>query len=388
MRPPDPLPYTTRERGFSSPRLRGEDQGEGRELPVPHVNDVYHHALPLRACGSSSQLVLLGVGVHIITYMRISVTDRCNERCAYCIPHDVTVEWLPKGQILTYEEILRVARVATSLGVTKFRVTGGEPLVRRDVTEFIGELNKLPGVTDIGLSTNGTLLAPLAHRLRANGVRKINISLDTLDAGLYRELTGTGRLADCLAGIDAAIETGFPQIKLNCVLMKGKNDGEMLDLVGFAAGKRLTLRFIELMPVSTSEVLTEDNFISIGHARRVIETQYDLVPVAEPPASVRGNGPAHYYRADDLPIHIGFIGAMTNLHFCDACNKMRLTPDGKLRPCLGAHMEHDVKSVLRDPSATDADLRHVFIEMIRHKPEQHEFHDNYVPGRRMVAIGG
>ena len=315
--------------------------------------------------------------------MRISVTDRCNERCAYCLPHDVAVEWLPKGQILTYEEILRVARVATLLGVTKFRITGGEPLVRRNVAEFIAELHKLPGVTDIGLSTNATLLAPLAQQLRAAGVTKINISLDTLDAELYRELTGNGNLADCLAGIDAAIETGA-QVKLNAVLMRGKNDSELLDLVEFAARKRVTLRFIELMPISTSEVLTDDNFLSIHHARRIIEQRYELVP-----DDVKlGNGPAVYYRADGLPIHIGFIGAMTDLHFCDTCNKVRLTADGKLRPCLGAHMEFDLKPVLRKPRSTDAELREVFAQTIRNKPEEHEFRNNYVPGRKMVAIGG
>ena len=326
--------------------------------------------------------------MHIVTYMRISVTDRCNERCAYCLPHDMAVEWLPKGQILTYEEILRVARVATSLGVTKFRVTGGEPLVRRNVAEFIGELNKLAGVTDIGLSTNATLLAPLAHQLRAAGVTKVNISLDTLDAALYRELTGNGNLADCLNGIDAALEAGFPQVKLNAVLIKGKNDTEIFDLIEFAAAKGLTLRFIELMPISTSEVLTDDNFMSIAHVRRLIEQRYELVPVAEPPAAIRGNGPALYYRANGLPIHLGFIGAMTNLHFCESCNKVRLTADGKLRPCLGAHMEFDLKSVLRDRTKTDDDLRRVFVETIRNKPEEHEFRNNYVPGRKMVAIGG
>jgi len=326
--------------------------------------------------------------VHIVTYMRISVTDRCNERCAYCLPHNVTVEWLPKGQILTYEEILRVARVATSLGVTKFRITGGEPLVRKNVAEFIGKLNELPGVTDIGLSTNATLLAPLAHQMHAAGVRKVNISLDTLNAGKYRELTGNGRLSDALAGIDSAIEAQFPQVKLNAVIMRGKNDEEIFDLIQFAAEKRLTLRFIELMPISTSEVLTDDNFISIGHVRRLIEQRYELVPVPEPPANIRGNGPAMYYRADNLPIHLGFIGAMTNLHFCDACNKVRLTADGKLRPCLGAHMEYDLKSVLRAANSTDAMLRQVFVETIRNKPEEHEFRNNYVPGRKMVAIGG
>jgi cyclic pyranopterin phosphate synthase len=332
--------------------------------------------------------------VHIVTYMRISVTDRCNERCAYCLPHDMAIEWLPKGQILTYEETLRVARVATSLGVTKFRVTGGEPLVRKNVAEFIGELNKLPGVTDIGLSTNATLLAPLAHQLRANGVNKVNISLDTLDAKKYRELSGTGSLADVLVGIDAAIDARFPQVKLNMVLMKGKNDDEVFDLIEFAREKAVTLRFVELMPISTSEVLTDDNFISVGHVRRQIETRYKLVALAEPPNEIRGNGPAVYYEIGRLrnrcgqPMRLGFIGAMTNLHFCETCNKIRLTADGKLRPCLGAHLEYDLKPVLRARDSSDAKLREVFVQTIRNKPEEHEFRNNYVPGRKMVAIGG
>jgi len=310
------------------------------------------------------------------------------------MPHDMAIEWLPRGQILTYEEILRVARVATSLGVTKFRVTGGEPLVRKNVAEFIGELNKLPGVTDIGLSTNATLLAPLAHQLRANGVSKVNISLDSLDAEKYRELSGNGQLADVLAGIDAAIEAKFPQVKLNMVLMKGKNDGEIFDLIEFARDKGVTLRFIELMPISTSEVLTDDNFISVGHVRRMIEKRYELIPLPEPPSEVRGNGPALYYEVSGLlnrrnqPVRLGFIGAMTNLHFCETCNKVRLTADGKLRPCLGAHLEYDLKSILRAPDTTDAKLREVFVQTVRNKPEEHEFRNNYMPGRKMVAIGG
>ncbi len=353
--------------------------------------------LPHRRSGlarARPQLVLLCAGVHLVTYMRISVTDRCNERCAYCLPHDVAVEWLPKGQILTYEEILRVARIATSLGVTKFRVTGGEPLVRRNVAEFIGELNKLPGVTDIGLSTNATLLAPLARQLRASGVNKVNISLDSLDAARYRELSGSGNLADVLAGIDAAIEAGFPQVKLNMVLMKGKNDGEVFDLIEFARDKSLTLRFIELMPISTSEVLSDDNFISSNHVRRQIEKRYELVPLPEPPGDIKGNGPALYYEVGGLtnrrgqPVRLGFIGAMTNLHFCDTCNKVRLTADGKLRPCLGAHLEYDLKPALRARDSTDAQVREVFIQTIRNKPEEHEFRNNYLPGRKMIAIGG
>ena len=325
--------------------------------------------------------------------MRISVTDRCNERCAYCMPHDVTIEWLPRGQILTYEEILRVARVATSLGVTKFRVTGGEPLVRRNVAEFIGELAKLPGVTDIGLSTNGTLLAPLAHTLRANGVRKVNISLDTLDADLYRELTGSGRLADVLAGIDAALEAKFPQVKLNAVMIKGKNDDEVFDLIDFARQKAVTLRFIELMPISTSEVLTDDNFISVGHVMRLIEQRHELVPLPEPPSEVRGNGPALYYELNGVrdakgkPVRLGFIGAMTNLHFCETCNKMRLTADGKIRPCLGDHGELDLRETLRTTKSEEA-IRAVLSAALARKPLEHSFRDQFKPNRPMTAIGG
>ncbi len=278
--------------------------------------------------------------------------------------------------------------------MTKFRVTGGEPLVRKNVVDFIGQLNKLPGVTDIGLSTNATLLAPLARQLRANGVSKVNISLDTLDADRYRELSGNGNLTDALAGLDAAIEAKFPQVKLNMVLMKGRNDDEVFDLIEFARQKAVTLRFVELMPVSTSEVLTNDNFISIGHIRRRLEKRYKLVPLPEPPHEVRGNGPAVYYEISNLrnssgqPVRLGFIGAMTNLHFCETCNKVRLTADGKLRPCLGAHLEYDIKPVLRAPNSTDAQLREVFVQTIRNKPEEHEFRNNYMPGRKMVAIGG
>jgi GTP 3',8-cyclase len=230
--------------------------------------------------------------------------------------------------------------------------------------------------------------------LREGGVNKVNISLDSLDAEKYRELSGNGSLADVLDGIDAAIEAKFPQVKLNMVLMKGRNDDEIFDLIEFAREKSVTLRFIELMPISTSEVLTDDNFISVGHVRRLIEKRYELVPLPEPPNEVRGNGPAVYYEVPGLlnqrgqPVRLGFIGAMTNLHFCETCNKVRLTADGKLRPCLGAHLEYDLKPVLRAPDSSDAKLRQVFVQTIRNKPEEHEFRNNYVPGRKMVAIGG
>src|ERR1041384_5250366 len=187
--------------------------------------------------------------MHVVNYMRISVTDRCNERCLYCQPHG-PFELLPRTDILSYEEILRVARVALSLGIGKFRVTGGEPLVRHGVADFLRELCGIAGVQDVGLSTNATRLAPIAEDLRAFGVAKVNISLDTLRPDRYKSITG-GNLSDVLAGIDAAVNARFPQVKLNCVLMKKRNDDEIFDLIEYARQKDVALRFIELMPVSS-----------------------------------------------------------------------------------------------------------------------------------------
>ena len=327
---------------------------------------------------------------HHVDYMRVSVTDRCNERCLYCLPHE-EVSWLPRGEILRFEEILRVARVAVGLGIVKFRITGGEPLARRDVVRFIGELNGIPGVADIGLTTNATLLAPVAGRLRSNGVRRLNISLDSLRPDRYAAISQRAMLGEAVEGLDAARAAGFPQIKLNMVLMRGRNDDEVLDMIEFAREKSVVLRFIEMMPVSTAEVLTEANFMPVGEVMRLIRERHgELVPET----GCKGNGPATYYTvpglncADGRPLVLGFIGAITNLHFCESCNKIRLTSDGKLRPCLGSHGEFDLKGVLRRPGATDADVRAVFMETLAGKPGQHDFRNNYQPGRHMTAIGG
>lgn len=322
--------------------------------------------------------------------MRISVTDRCNERCLYCLPHE-EVSWLPRREILTFEEVLRVARVAAGMGVVKFRITGGEPLARRDVVPFIGELNDLPGVADIGLTTNATLLAPVAERLRDNGVRRLNISLDTLRPDRYTAISQRAMLGEAVGGLDAARAAGFAQVKLNMVLMRGKNDDEIGDMIEFAREKSVALRFIEMMPVSTAAVLTEANFMPVGEVMQWVRERHGGLA---PEPDYTGNGPATYYTvpglrcADGRPLVLGFIGAMTNLHFCESCNKIRLTSDGKLRPCLGSHGEFDLKRVLRRPGATDADVRTVFLETLAGKPQQHEFRNNYQPGRHMTAIGG
>ncbi len=327
---------------------------------------------------------------HRISYLRVSVTDRCNERCAYCMPQELQ-EWLPRAEILTYEETLRLIRIAAGLGVSKLRITGGEPLTRRGVVDFIRELSKIPGVRDIGVSTNGTLLArkitpdqTIAAALRATDVRSLNISLDTLDQSMYAQITGRNFLPLVLQGIDAAVAAGFEQVKLNSVLMRGRNEDQFIPLIEFATSQNLILRFIEMMPVSTTEVLTERNFLPVAEAKRAIEARYgNLIP--EP--TFHTNGPATYYQIPGSNQRIGFIGAMTNLHFCESCNKLRLTCDGKLRPCLGSYLEFDIMKPLR-AGANDEELRQFFLEVVDRKPQQHDFRENYQPNRKMIAIGG
>jgi GTP 3',8-cyclase len=327
---------------------------------------------------------------HRISYLRVSITDRCNERCTYCMPQELQ-EWLPREEILTFEETVRLIRIAAELGVSKVRVTGGEPLTRRDVIHFVAQIPKIPGIKSLGLSTNGTLLTrqitqgkAMAVALREAGVQSINISLDTLDRHVYSQITGRDLLTQVLEGIDAAIAVGFDQIKLNAVLMRGRNEDQLIPLIEFAGSRNLILRFIEMMPVSTTEVLDDKNFMSIFEAKRLMESCYgDLIAESE----FRTNGPASYYQIPGRRQRIGFIGAMTNLHFCENCNKLRLTCDGKLRPCLGSYLEFDIMKPLR-AGANDDELRQFFLDVVDRKPEQHDFRNNYKPGRKMVAIGG
>jgi cyclic pyranopterin phosphate synthase len=327
---------------------------------------------------------------HRISYLRVSITDRCNERCTYCMPQELQ-EWLPREEILTFEETLRLIRIAAELGVSKARITGGEPLTRRDVLDFIRQIPGIPGIRSIGLSTNGTLLsrevAPgetMASALRTAGVQSVNISLDTLDRTTYSQITGRDFHEQVLRGIDAAMAARLEQIKLNTVLMRDRNEDQLIPLIEFAASRSLILRFIEMMPVSTTEVLDDKNFMPIHHAKRMIESRYGvLIPEAE----FRTNGPATYYQIPGRSQRIGFIGAMTNLHFCESCNKLRLTCDGKLRPCLGSYLEFDIMKPLR-AGASDQELKQFFLDVVDRKPEQHDFRNNYQPNRRMIAIGG
>lgn len=316
-----------------------------------------------------------------VDYMRISVTDRCNERCLYCLPEQFS-GWSPKENILTYEEFLAIVEVAVARGFRHFRVTGGEPLVRRDIAHFIRELVRTPGVESVQLSTNATRLPELARELFDAGLRRLNISLDALDPDCYHAITH-GDLAPVLEGIRHAKAIGFPSIKLNTVLIRHKNEQEIWPLVKFAAELDVPIRFIELMPVSLTEMLTEENFLPVGEVMDLLRRHDTLTPVE---AKI-GHGPARYYRLEKTGALVGFIGALTNLHFCESCNKVRLTADGHLRPCLGHHGEYDLKPALRpllDPRAIRALLDRALAE----KPPEHQFRDNWQPHRIMTAIGG
>jgi cyclic pyranopterin phosphate synthase len=272
--------------------------------------------------------------------------------------------------------------VAVERGFKHFRVTGGEPLLRRDIGYFLRELVRTPGVETVQLSTNGTRLPELGETLYESGLRYLNISLDALDPARYRAITH-GEVAPVLAGIRRAKALGFPSIKLNTVLIRHKNEQEIWPLVEFAASLQIPIRFIELMPVSLTEMLTEENFLPVGEVLDLLAQKDTLGPLD----TKMGHGPAKYYRLQKTGAVVGFIGALTNLHFCESCNKVRLTADGHLRPCLGHHGEFDLKPALR-PLVDKAEVRSRLEQALAGKPPEHEFRNNWQPRRIMTAIGG
>ena len=317
----------------------------------------------------------------IVDYLRISITDRCNERCLYCLPENYS-DWLPRAEILTYDELLAIVRAMTPLGFKRFRVTGGEPLIRPGAVDFIRDLVATPGVQSVLLTTNGTRLPELAKPLFDAGLRRINISLDALNPLIYRQITN-GDLAPVLKGIELAKSLGFESIKLNSVLMRGKNDQEVFRLIDFAAEHDIAIRFIELMPVSLTEMLSEKNFFPVTELYAKLQQEDDLEPLTQS----FGFGPARYYRLKRRGATVGLIGALSDLHFCERCNKMRITCDGKLRPCLGNHLETDLKPALRPRSNSDL-LQKLILGTLVQKPQEHLFRQNYQPQRVMTAIGG
>ena len=315
-----------------------------------------------------------------IDYLRISVTDQCNERCLYCRPAGYR-GWSAGPEHLTTSEILQVARAAVRIGFRHFRLTGGEPLLRPDLLQIASGLSALPGIETLSLSTNGTRIAAVAEALRQAGVHSVNLSLDAIQPHRYRQITG-GSWEEFWEGFQAVLRAGFKTVKLNCVLLRGVNEEELRPLAHFAAEHQIPIRFIELMPLSLLQEARGDLFLSVSEAKEIISGGQNLLPL---PDHRPGHGPARYFRDPHSGAVVGFIGALTTPDFCGSCNKMRLTADGKIRPCLGRHGEIDLREALRNHTQ---DAEEILRQAMAHKPQDHEFTRGYEPARPMTALGG
>jgi GTP 3',8-cyclase len=316
--------------------------------------------------------------------LRISVTDRCNFRCFYCMPQEA-MEWQPKAEILRYEEIIRLTEVFISLGVNKLRVTGGEPMLRRDLETLVEQLAKIEGVADLAMTTNAHFLRGRAGALKSAGLQRITISLDSLQPDRFSLLTGRNELSRVLDGIDAAIEAGLAPIKINCVSMRGINDDQALGFAGFAREKGVHVRFIEFMPLDNGKVWKREMVVPGEEVRRRIDAVYPLerAPSENPSETAR-----RWRFADGAPGEIGFINPVTQ-PFCGHCSRIRLTADGMIRTCLFSTVEHNIKHLLRT-GASDDDLIAFIVATIEKKEERHHINDpEFVqPLRTMSCIGG
>lgn len=318
-----------------------------------------------------------------IDYIRLSVTDRCDFRCVYCMTENMT--FLPREQILSLEELYRVARVFTELGVKKIRLTGGEPLVRNDVMSLIEKLGALPGLDELLLTTNGAQLEKFAKPLKAAGVNRINISIDSLDAQRFKRISRVGKLDKVLAGIDAANAAGFDRIKLNSVIMRGYNEDEVIALADYAMQRDIDIAFIEEMPLGdASDHNREDTTCSNAWVREVIEQKYQLLNSTEKTA-----GPSRYAKVVGQKSRIAFISPVTH-NFCEDCNRVRVTVEGRLLLCLGNENSIDLRAILRDEQAGDQVLKQALIDSMQTKPERHYFYDkdHAQPVRLMNMTGG
>ena len=297
-----------------------------------------------------------------IEYLRISVTDKCNLRCVYCMP-EVGLPWLRRAELLTYEEIAAIVRVLAGMGLRRLRITGGEPLIRRDLPVLVRGLAAVPGIEDIALSTNAVLLPQMADELRAAGVRRINVSLDSLQPDRIDAIARRpGSHEQILDGLRAAERVGFHPIKINTVIMRGRNDDEIEAFAAATVEKPWHVRFIEVMPVGDNLAISADEYVPAMEMLRRLEAIGSLEPVAGP----AGNGPATYFRFAGAAGTVGVITPMSH-NYCDRCNRMRLTADGKLRPCLFGEIETD----LRDPLRNGDPLVPLIEHTLRIKPERH-----------------
>ncbi|WP_332820721.1 GTP 3',8-cyclase MoaA [Pseudomonas sp.] len=317
-----------------------------------------------------------------ITYLRLSVTDRCDFRCTYCMSEDMV--FAPRAQILSLEELYAVADAFIGLGVKRIRITGGEPLVRKNLLSLLARLGQRPELEDLAITSNGSQLAELAPQLRAAGVRRLNISLDSLRRERFAAFTRRDRLDQVLAGIEAARAAGFSRIKLNSVVQQGRNDDEVLDLVEFAVARGLDISFIEEMPLgSVSSHRRQATFCSSDEVRTRIEQRYVLVY-----SSQQTGGPSRYWRVQGSGTHVGFISPHSH-NFCGDCNRVRVTAEGKLVLCLGHDNALDLKALIRRYPGDSQRLRDALVGALRLKPERHHFdRDEQVQVLRFMSVTG
>jgi GTP 3',8-cyclase len=298
-----------------------------------------------------------------INYMRISVTDRCNLRCVYCMPYG-GLRPLDHKDILRYEEIARIVRIAIHIGVRKVRITGGEPLVRKNITNLIKMIKNIDGIKELSLTTNGVLLEHYAEELSDAGLDRVNISLDSLKPDRYKEITRGGDIDTVLKGIEKSEKVGLAPIKINMVPIRGMNNDEVTDFAKITLQYPYQVRFIEFMPFVTEDMWNQEKFISAEETKSLVEQIGPLIPV-----KMKKSGPARYFRFDGAAGVIGFISPISN-HFCKECNRLRLTADGKLRPCLFSETEIDLKPALRN-NGPDAEIKRLIALSIAVKPESH-----------------
>jgi len=314
-----------------------------------------------------------------IEYLRVSVIDRCDFRCFYCIPKGFK-DFTDKDDRLTTEEFLRLVRLFSELGVSKVRLTGGEPLIHKEIEPMVRGLAALPGIDDLSMSTNASHLAQHARMLKECGVGRINVSLDSLNPAVFKEIT-QGDLAPVVAGLMEAKKADLYPIKINMVVMRDLNLGEVGDMVDFCIENRFTLRFIETMPVGAGGLEAKDRYVPLDEVLKTLQSRFDLEP-----AKMKGAGPAKYYKITDKRIKIGFITPMSQ-HFCDDCNRVRLSSEGTLYLCLGQQDKLEFRPLLRS-GMSDDELKQTIIGAIQSKPEKHEFNTNPDQVVRVMSMTG
>lgn len=318
-----------------------------------------------------------------ITYLRLSVTDRCDYRCVYCMAEDMV--FLPRAQVLTLEESIEICEAFAELGVNKIRITGGEPLVRRRITTLFDQVGQIDSLNELTLTTNGSQLSKFASDLAQSGVKRINVSLDTLDSEQFTELTRFGKLNDVLTGIQAAKDAGIQRIKLNAVILKHRNLNQVLPLVNYALEHELDISFIEEMPLGqVTEHGRQTEFCSSAELRKLIGQHHTLSP-----SDHQTGGPSRYWNVAGAKTKLGFISPHSD-NFCSSCNRVRVTAEGKLLLCLGNENAVDLKAVIRRYPGERERLKQVIVDAMTAKPEKHHFYEDDAPQiiRFMNATGG